>query len=138
MNPLTIDRVSPGDPITARCWNVLAEAAEAAQIVLGSGSNIEGSFQAGGTHLRALILKTIFAKLTSQSGDSFAWTEQIGDPANPGDWKDGFYSGTIANNPATNTVSGVVIDLSDEPFVVELTLGVDKMWMFTFGECSSD
>jgi hypothetical protein len=139
LNPLKIPRVKPGDAIEAGHFNRLAEAAEAAQLVLGQGSNLEGAPGPGGTHVRALLPKVIWAKLTNKSiavDGGYDWLEQIPDPGTPGDWRDGNMQGGIDDkNLAFNTVDGVTIDVENDPPIVRLTLASDDTWRFTFGDC---
>src|SRR4051812_42800552 len=89
--------VHPGDEILAEHIAALYDLVRRCQIMTGENSELTLDSADAGNVLNAPVNDGMWIKLTSRSGNSFAWTEQV--PQTGGTWVDGFQSGTTTVDP---------------------------------------
>jgi hypothetical protein len=123
------NRWKPGDPLAAKKLNEPLPAIENAMKWRSAGGLDIVSTQSG-TMIAMISAVPIWAKLTSVSGSSYAWTEQWA--TGSGGWTNGSMSGTTSSDPAYNSVSGVTLTL---PLVVLMSRTNAGKWVFSAGSC---
>jgi hypothetical protein len=90
--------VQPGDEILAEHFNAIYDFIRRCQISVGENSGIDMDSGPGGVALALGDNDGFWIKLTSRSGNDFAWTSQIHQGGTT--WVDGYESGTTSTNPA--------------------------------------
>src|SRR5215469_5221488 len=95
---LKLPRVKVDDEITTKHFNDLYEALEKLEIDVGPSSNLIIHKGTSGLSMAAAIRRGFWIKLTSNSSNSYAWTEQYAQSG--GTWVNGQSSGTTGADPA--------------------------------------
>lgn len=90
--------VLPGDEILAEHITALYDLVRRLQVSVAANSGLVMDSGAGGVALGLALAEGFWIRLTSNSGNAFAWTEVI--PQSGGTWVDGYRSGTSGSDPA--------------------------------------
>jgi hypothetical protein len=90
--------VQPGDEILAEHVTALYDLIRRLRITTGENSGLDSDSSNAGIAIGLGDSDGFWVKLTSRSGNDFAWTEQIPQPG--GTWVDGPQSGTTTTDPA--------------------------------------
>jgi hypothetical protein len=123
-----IPDVKPGDYFTLKLINSLIDEVNRLNrlsVAGGEAYDLPGC----GVGVRPSEPDWIYAKLTSQSGSTFAWTEQI--PASGGAFTAGSRSGTTSSDPAYEA-NGASPTL---PLNAVLRRARGGSWIFVVGGC---
>lgn len=91
-------RPQPGDELTTLHFKAIYDALERLELRVANGSGLTLSAGPGGTVIGLAERKGFWIKLTSNSSNAYAWTEQL--PQSGGTWVDGYQSGTTSSDPA--------------------------------------